>query len=75
VGQAVAMRTTPEERLTLRGLTLTTTRAGGDTDEVAIEPEGLGDVLRATFGIALAEDELARVRDRAVRGSGHDPIH
>lgn len=75
VDQAVAMRTTPQERFTLRGLTLTTTRAGGMTDERLIDPEGLGEVLRATFGIALGEDEIVRVRDHAVKGSGHDPIN
>jgi N-hydroxyarylamine O-acetyltransferase len=68
VGQAVAIRTTPDVRHTLRGLTLTTTRAGSTPHERMIDPERLGEVLRETFGIALGEDEITRIRDRAVEG-------
>lgn len=68
VGQAVAIRTTPEERFTLRGLTLATRRADGTSGERLIDADELGAVLRETFGIALGEDEISRLRDRAVRG-------
>mgnify|MGYP006155360817 CR=1 FL=1 len=45
VDQSVAMRTTPQERFTLRGLTLTTTRAGGMTDEQLRSANGADPVL------------------------------
>jgi N-hydroxyarylamine O-acetyltransferase len=63
VGQVVAIRTTPRERFLLRGLTLTTKRAGGASDERVIAPDELGEVLRTTFGIALEAGEVAHIRD------------
>lgn len=66
VDRVVAMRTTPEERFSLRGQTLVTTRSDGASEERVIHPDDVGDVLREAFGIVLGTRELAYVRSRAV---------
>lgn len=62
--QVVAMRTTPQERSTLRGRTLATRRGDGASEEREIAAAELGEVLRETFGIALTAGEIARLRER-----------
>lgn len=62
VGQAVAMRTTPEVRYTLRGVELTTTRPDSTTERRDLTGDELHEALRATFGINLEAEELGRLR-------------
>jgi N-hydroxyarylamine O-acetyltransferase len=61
VGQAVALRrdTDAMHRLTNRRFTIT--RPEGSSEEHQLSDAELGDALRDVFGIALSEQELARV--------------
>ena len=62
VGQAVAIRTTPEVRHTLRGREISTSRPDGTSERRDLTDEDLPGVLRQTFGIALEPDKLAGLR-------------
>jgi N-hydroxyarylamine O-acetyltransferase len=61
---ATAQRPAPDRRLTLRGRLLTETLADGTAEERLVGAGDLDDLLRERFGIALAADDLDRVRAR-----------
>jgi N-hydroxyarylamine O-acetyltransferase len=59
VGQLVAIRLTPTERLTLRGTELTTVRPTGIVSQRQVPIPEMTGVLRKTFGIALDDANAA----------------
>ncbi len=61
VGRAVAIRTTPEVRHTIRGRELVSARPDGSTERRELTEDEFPAVLRETFGILLEPEELASV--------------
>lgn len=62
VGRAVAIRTTPEVRHTIRGRELVSARPDGSTERRELTDEELPRALRQTFGVVLEPEELATLR-------------
>lgn len=62
VGRAVAIRTAPEVRHTLRGRELSTVSPDGSTRRRELTDDEVPGVLRDTFGVVLEPDESVHLR-------------